>query len=69
MLMKSGERWHCINANCKCEVLVESSGEVEGNNPRCACGAVMKKVYAPPALTYLKFLHFQQAPAAAATKE
>ena len=62
MLMKSGDRWRCINANCKCGVLVESSGQVEGVNPRCACGAPMKKVYAPPALSYLEFLHLHEAP-------
>jgi hypothetical protein len=61
MLMKPGERWRCTNANCKCEVLVESGGQVEGVNPRCACGAPLKKAYASPALAYLEFLHLQEA--------
>ena len=56
MLMKTGEHWHCTNPACHCEVLVQSSSEVDGANPRCVCGAAMKKKYSPPALTYLEFL-------------
>jgi len=56
MLMKSGERWHCMNPACNCVVLVEANGEVEGQNPRCACGSVMKKAYSPPVFRYLDFL-------------
>lgn len=61
MLTKSGERWRCTNGECKCEVRVESGGQIEGVSPRCACGAPMKKSYASPALTYLEFLHLQEA--------
>jgi hypothetical protein len=56
MLMKSGERWHCMNPACLCAVLVETSGELEGHNPRCSCGSIMKKEYAPPVFRYLEFL-------------
>jgi len=56
MIMKSGERWHCINPACGCSVLVESHGGIKGQNPRCACGSVMKKVYSPPFFHYLEFL-------------
>ncbi len=56
MLMKIGEQWHCTNPACRCEVLVQSAGVIEGKNPRCICGAPMKKKYAPPNLTYLEFL-------------
>jgi hypothetical protein len=56
MLMNHGERWHCTNRLCHCEVLVETSGKVQGLNPVCACGAAMKKKYAAPALNYLEFL-------------
>jgi hypothetical protein len=61
MTMKSGDRWRCTAAKCGCEVLVECGGKIEGVNPRCACGATMKKVYAPPRLSYLEFLQLQQA--------
>jgi hypothetical protein len=60
MRMKPEERWHCTNPACECEVLVESGGSVEGKNPRCSCGAAMKKKYAPPVLTYLDFLHLEE---------
>jgi hypothetical protein len=50
-----------MNPSCHCEVLVQSAGEIEGGNPRCACGAPMKKRYTPPSLTYLEFLRFENA--------
>ena len=56
MVMKSRERWHCMNAVCGCAVLVESKGEIEGKNPRCACGSIMKKDFSLPVLRYLDFL-------------
>jgi hypothetical protein len=37
-------------------VLVESNGEIAGQNPRCACGSIMKKGYSPPVFRYLDFL-------------
>lgn len=60
MLMKRGEHWLCTNPACQCEVLVESKGQIDGSNPRCACGGIMKKKYAPPHLTYLEFLRFEE---------
>ena len=60
MVMKSGERWHCMNAACGCAVLVEANGEIEGKNPRCACGSIMKKDYSPPVLRHLDFLRFRE---------
>jgi hypothetical protein len=56
MLMKSGQRWHCTNSACRAEVVV-CQGSLEGSNPRCACGAVLKKEYAAPVFRYLDFLH------------
>ncbi|HEY2460995.1 MAG TPA: hypothetical protein VGI16_09310 [Candidatus Acidoferrum sp.] len=64
MLMKSGERWHCTNRSCRCSLLVESSGEIPGRNPICACGSAMKKDYSPPSLSYLEFLRVPEAAAA-----
>jgi hypothetical protein len=60
MVMKSGERWHCINPLCRCAVLVENTGEMEGLNPHCACGSVMKKLYSAPVFQYLDFLRFPE---------
>ena len=60
MIMKSGERWHCVNPACGCAVLVEINGEIEGQNPRCACGGILKKVYSPPVFRHLDFLRFPE---------
>lgn len=60
MLMKSSERWHCTNPECHCEILVESDGKIDGQNPRCSCGGVMKKKYSSPALSYLEFLRLDE---------
>ena len=60
MLMKARERWHCTNTECGCQVVVEIGGEVEGQNPRCACGGIMRKKYASPVFTYLDFLRSGQ---------
>jgi hypothetical protein len=60
MVMKGGERWHCTDLACRCSVLVENTGEIEGKNPVCACGSVMKKQYSPPVLQYLDFLRFPE---------
>ena len=60
MVMKSGERWHCINPACGCKVVVESKGEIAGQNPRCACGGIMKKGYSPPVFRYLDFLKVRE---------
>jgi hypothetical protein len=58
--MKARERWHCVNLDCGCQIVVEISGEIEGQNPRCACGSVMKKKYPSPVFTYLDFLRADQ---------
>jgi hypothetical protein len=60
MLMKSGERWHCVNASCRCEVLVESDSNIAGASPRCVCGAPLKRNYVPPVFKYLDFLRVEE---------
>ncbi len=50
MKMRRGDRWKCTNRQCKCEIVVFNSAEIEGaSNPTCCCGGVMKKLYAHPA--------------------
>jgi hypothetical protein len=63
--MKTGERWHCVNASCRCEVLVESDSNIAGASPRCVCGAPLKRNYVPPVFKYLDFLRVEE-PARAA---
>jgi len=58
MFMKAGEQWNCSNPACHCEIVVQSASQAEGGNPRCVCGAPMKKKYCPPQLSYLEFLRF-----------
>jgi len=60
MIMKAGQPWHCSNPACRCEVLVQSTSEVDGSNPRCGCGSPMKKKYTQPHFTYLDFLRLEQ---------
>jgi len=69
MRMKAGDRWHCTNPAFGCEVLVESAAREEGKNPRCSCGAAMKKKYAPPVLTYLDFLRLEETAKVTAREE
>ena len=57
MVMHPGERWLCTNRNCGCAILVESGSSLDGHNPRCSCGSVMKKEFKSPVLSYLDFLH------------
>lgn len=59
MIMRTGERWHCMNPACHCEISVQTNSALEGSNPRCVCGAPMKKSYVPPNLTYLEFLRIE----------
>jgi len=69
MRMKAEDRWHCTNPACGCELLVQSSALEEGKNPRCSCGAPMKKKYTSPVLTYLDFLRLEEAPKVTAREE
>jgi hypothetical protein len=69
MRMKSEDRWRCTNPACGCEVLVEHSGNEDGQNPRCTCGAAMKKRYVSPVLAYLDFLRIEETPNVAAREK
>jgi hypothetical protein len=39
-----------MNDACGGEIMVLASSELEGENPRCSCGSVMKKPYHRPTL-------------------
>jgi hypothetical protein len=69
MMMKSGEHWHCTNEACGVEIHVESGGRIDGVNPRCVCGAALKKKYAAPVLRYLDFLSLDEPALARGTME
>jgi len=57
MVMHPGERWRCIEQNCRCIIVVESGSSPDGTNPRCSCSSIMKKEYKSAVLSYLDFLH------------
>ncbi len=52
MRLRERERWRCTNPDCRSEIVVTKTARLEGGtNPRCSCGAAMKKPYQSPALT------------------
>lgn len=51
--MKDGERYICQNRSCRAQVLVVSNSTEGASNPRCCCGAEMKKPYAKPTVRKL----------------
>ena len=69
MRIKAEDHWRCTNPACGCELQVESSAREESKNPRCACGAEMKKKYTSPVFTYLDFLRMEEAPKVTAREE
>jgi hypothetical protein len=48
-----GELYRCQNPDCRSEIRVSKSSIEASLNPRCACGAEMKKPYVKPALREL----------------
>jgi len=66
MTMQPGESWRCSNAECSSEITVSTGSPLEGANPRCSCGAPMKKKYNSPVFRYLDFLRAEEPALAAA---
>lgn len=53
MLMTEGQIYRCQNRDCRCEVKVIKPSIESIANPRCFCGAEMKKPYEKPVLRTL----------------
>jgi len=51
--MTVGTRFCCQNLDCRCEIEVHKTSMEATSNPRCCCGAEMKKSYAMPVLREL----------------
>ncbi len=51
--MTEGQVYHCQNRVCDAEILVIKGPREASANPRCSCGAEMKKPYSPPVLRTL----------------
>lgn len=69
MRMLSGERWHCTNPPCQCEVLVEKESTEASAHPSCICGGALKKKYAAPVFRYLDFLRADEPVVPASARE
>ena len=62
MVMKSGERWQCVNPACGCAVVVESNRRNRGTkSPMRLRRHWEKKGYSPPVFRYLDLLRFPEA--------
>jgi hypothetical protein len=48
--MQPGQRYVCVNSRCRSEIEVVRPSFDSSGNPRCACGAEMKKPYSTPVL-------------------
>ncbi len=46
--MTKGQVYHCQNRACDAEILVTKASLEASANPRCSCGAEMKRPYYPP---------------------
>ncbi len=53
MLMTEGKVYRCQNRDCGCEIKVIKPSIESNSNPRCCCGAEMKKPYSKPVLRTL----------------
>ncbi len=53
--MSQRQVYRCQNRDCGCEIVVTKTLiETKANNPRCFCGAEMKKPYSPPVIRMLE---------------
>jgi hypothetical protein len=48
MSMTDGQIYRCLNRDCGCEIQVTKPSIEAKANPRCCCGAEMKKPYQKP---------------------
>jgi len=60
MMMRLGDTWNCTNPGCQAKILVQAESRGDGINPRCSCGALMKKKYTSPVFRYLDFLREEE---------
>jgi hypothetical protein len=50
VIVARGQSYRCINPDCRCEIEVIEPPAEAVFNPRCCCGAEMKKPYTKPAV-------------------
>ena len=49
-MMQTGQWYRCQNEDCTAEIEVRKASIEGSSNPKCCCGAEMKKVYGKPVL-------------------
>jgi hypothetical protein len=54
MIMRMGQIYRCQNEQCRAEIKVTKDSIEGDSNPRCCCGAEMKKPYSTPILRRLE---------------
>ncbi len=52
-MMRKGQRYRCLNPECRAEIEVTKDSAEGVSNPRCCCGSEMKKPYTKPVLKML----------------
>ena len=48
MRMSEGQIYQCTNRRCGCQIKVTTASVEAQSNPKCCCGAEMKKPYSKP---------------------
>ena len=48
MVIEEGQVFRCQNRDCGCEIKALRSSVIAHKNPRCGCGADMRKPYRKP---------------------
>jgi hypothetical protein len=48
IVMQKGQKYRCQNSECRAEIEVTKDSSEGALNPRCCCGAEMKKSYSEP---------------------
>jgi hypothetical protein len=60
MIMRTGERWLCVNPYCGDTVTLRSAYYSREDPPRCPCGSPLRKVSASADFSYLDFLRSEE---------
>ena len=53
MILRTGQRLRCQNRQCGAEIQITRDSAEGESNPRCCCGAEMKKLWTTPTLSRL----------------
>ena len=54
MALKKGQTYRCQNRQCRAEMQIVKDSVESESNPRCCCGAEMKKLWNTPVLRRLQ---------------